>query len=788
MLRFLLLTMDLRRRTVCSCLASLVLALLGCTGESSADGNKLEANAEVAAERFTEYVEPVLTEYCYDCHGDGASKGEVTLDEHSNLKELVKDVKLWKRVWENLHRRNMPPGRKPQPEDEERERVMAWIEREVFLFDPSKPDPGRVTIRRLNRTEYDNTIHDLTGVDFNPAKDFPADDTGYGFDNIGDVLTLSPVLLEKYLTAANEIVSKALGPSVASAKSHKIPASRLNGDGSNDGDFVNLFTSGSTGTKASFPRTGLYRLRVQSYASRAGRELAKMQILLSGKVLKTFEVKEEHPASGIYEAKVKIERPGDRRVQVAFINDHWDPKNPNPKRRDRNLYVEWVEIVPPNERRTVDPGARNLLLPKRPEKMDDRTYAGVVLRGFASKAFRRPVKTEEVKGLLDLFDLAIEQGDDWEEAIRVPLKAILVSPNFLFRGEFQPKPNSPKTVHEVDEYALASRLSYFLWSSMPDKELFDHAFSGTLRKNLRRQIRRMLTDPKAQALASNFAGQWLQLRDLDLVTPDPKRFPQFDDQMRVSMRRETEIMFHHVLAENRSLLEFLTADYTFVDNNLARLYALPGKFSDEFTKVSLRGTDRGGFLTHASILTVTSNPTRTSPVKRGKWVLDNLLGTPPKDPPEDVPELEENTRSEKGLTLREQMQQHSKDVRCATCHSSMDPLGFAMENFNAVGLWRAKEHGKLINTAGKLPTGESFDGAVELQRLLARVRRDSFVRCVAESMLIYALGRGLEYYDRPALDEICEKVKIRGYRFSSLIEAIAESVPFQKRRGDSLGG
>ena len=323
---------------------------------------------------------------------------------------------------------------------------------------------------------------------------------------------------------------------------------------------------------------------------------------------------------------------------------------------------------------------------------------------------------------------------------------------------------------------------------MPDKELFDHAFRGTLRKNLRRQVRRMLLDPKAQSLANDFAGQWLQLRDLDLVTPDSGRFPQFDDKLRVSMRKETETMFHYLLAENRSILEFLTADYTFVNDRMARYYALPGNYSDKFTKASLRGTYRGGLLTHASILTVTSNPTRTSPVKRGKWVLDNLLGTPPKDPPEDVPELEENTRSEKGLTLREQMQQHSMDARCASCHSSMDPLGFSMENFNAIGLWRAREHGKLIKTDGKLPTGESFDGAVELQRLLARVRRDSFVRCVAEAMLIYALGRGLEYYDRPALDEICEKVKLRGYQFASLIEAIAESIPFQKRRGDPLPG
>ncbi|MBG28727.1 MAG: hypothetical protein CMI31_01825 [Opitutae bacterium] len=758
----------------------------GCSGESSAETVSTMSDHAKALDRYSEYIEPVLAEYCYDCHGDGAEKGDIALDEHPSRSELVKDVKLWKRVWENLHRRNMPPGRKPQPGDEERELVMQWIEREVFLFDPSKPDPGRVTIRRLNRTEYDNTIRDLTGVDFHPAKDFPADDTGYGFDNIGDVLTLSPVLLEKYFAAADEIVDKALGSANIPSKSHKIGANRLRGDGSRSGDFITLSMNGVTRARMSFPRVGEYRLRVQAYGSRAGKELAKMQIRLSGKTLATFEVKEESPATGMYEAKAKIDRPGDREVEVAFINDFYDPRNSNPRLRDRNLYVEWVEVVPPPDRRNKASSSRNLILPDRPDQLDDKDYAGLVFRKFASRAFRRPATSTELEGILGLYDTAISQGDDWEQAIRLPLKAMLISPNFLFRGEFQPSPNNPKKVHEVDEFALASRLSYFLWSSMPDKELFDHAFNGTLRKNMRRQIRRMLRDPKAKSLASNFAGQWLQLRDLDLVTPDPKRFPQFDDKLRGSMRRETETMFHYMLSENRSILDFLTADYTFVDERLARFYALPGKYSEKFTKASLRGTYRGGILTHASILTVTSNPTRTSPVKRGKWVLDNLLGTPPKDPPENVPELEENTRSEKGLTLREQMQIHSEDARCASCHTVMDPLGFSMENFNAIGLWRAREHGKLITTDGKLPTGESFEGAVELQRLLARVRRESFVRCVAEAMLIYALGRGLEYYDRPALDEIYEKVEIRGFQFNSLIEAIAESIPFQKRRGDPL--
>ncbi|MFP6855037.1 MAG: DUF1587 domain-containing protein, partial [Opitutales bacterium] len=415
--------MELKSQWVLAGLILSSLAWAGCFGESSAEVVASNSAHEKAIDRYTEYIEPLLAKYCYDCHGDGSEKGDVALDAHPSPSELVKDVKLWKRVWENLHRRNMPPGRKPQPGDEERERVMAWIEREVFLFDPSKPDPGRVTIRRLNRTEYDNTIRDLTGVDFQPAQNFPADVSGYGFDNIGDVLTLSPVLFEKYLKSADEIIEKALGSPLSTTKPVQASVTRLRGDGSRQGDVVNLSSNGVTKVGMPFPKSGEYRLRVKAYASRAGRELAKMQIRLSGKHVKTLEVRDEPPVPGSYDATVTIDRPGDREVQVAFINDYYDPRNPNPRRRDRNLYVQSISIIPPPEPKSPIANSDHKILSVRPEAMEDRDYAEMIIGRFSGRAFRRPATASELASLMRLYDSSIDEGDESHLAIRLPLKA-----------------------------------------------------------------------------------------------------------------------------------------------------------------------------------------------------------------------------------------------------------------------------------------------------------------------------------------------------------------------------
>jgi hypothetical protein len=375
--------------------------------------------------------------------------------------------------------------------------------------------------------------------------------------------------------------------------------------------------------------------------------------------------------------------------------------------------------------------------------------------------------------------------DAFQEGLRVALQATLVSPHFLFRGELQPEPDNPKVIHPISEPALAARLSYFLWSSLPDAELERAARQGRLRSRLDTQVRRMLRDPKSRALVDHFAGQWLQLRNLSLAAPDADTFPAFHEGLRQAMRRETEMFFEHILRDDRSVLEFLTADYTFVNTPLAKHYGLrPPRTADpgEFQRVSLRGTPRRGILTQGSVLLITSNPTRTSPVKRGKWVLDNLLNAPPPPPPPSVPELKEG-KELKG-TLRERMEQHRADPLCASCHARLDPIGFGLENFDGIGAWRTLDGNSPIDATGRLATGESFQGAEDLIGILARTKRDQFVRCLADRMLTYALGRGLEYYDKCALDRICQKVARANYRFSTLILEVARSVPFQMRRGD----
>jgi len=417
---------------------------------------------------------------------------------------------------------------------------------------------------------------------------------------------------------------------------------------------------------------------------------------------------------------------------------------------------------------------------------------------FTRRAWRRPVQPAEIDRLMTLYDRARQEGESFESAVKLPLKAALVSPHFLFinsevgsslaktpRVRPAPAPTlqaNPSPIPQpLDEFALASRLSYFLWSSMPDDELLGLAERGQLRASLPAQVRRMLASPKSHALVENFAGQWLQIRSLETFQPDRKMFPEYDPVLRGAMQRETELFFEHVMRADRSLFDFLTADYTFVNGRLARFYGLPEVIGDEFEKVSLAGTPRRGVLTHAAVLTLTSNPTRTSPVKRGKWVLDNLLGTPPPPPPPNIPELDDKARKLTG-TLRQQLEQHRTNATCASCHARMDPIGFGLENFNAIGAWRDKDGAEAVDAAGKLAGGESFAGAAELANLLAQKKRWEFLHCLADRTLTYALGRGTEYYDRPALEKIVTDVEGDGDKFSALVLAVAQSFPFQNRR------
>jgi hypothetical protein len=615
------------------------------------------AKLPAAANRSYETVVlPLVKQYCLECHSGADAEQGVRLDKYATIAAMSEDRATWRKVLGMLRTRKMPPKENRRPSDEQYGAASAWLEVALDRADRTAPaDPGRVTIRRLNRAEYTNTVRDLLGVEFDAAADFPSDDVGYGFDNIGDVLTLPPLLMEKYLNAAEQLAAKA----IAADK----------------------------------------------------RELK-------------------------------------HRILVA------------------------------------KPGA----------KLSPEAAVEQVLRRLATRAYRRPVSDKELARLVQLaatvwrenqgggLKTALPESDRFQAGMQLALQAILVSPHFLFRAEIDPEAKPGQQVRTLNEYELASRLSYFLWSSMPDDELFDLAARGKLREELKRQVRRMLGDRKSKALVENFAGQWLQLRNLDLAVPDKSQFPGFDQDLRRAMRTEAEMVFEAVMREDRSVLELLDADYTFVNARLARHYGLQGVAGDEFRRVSLRGPQasaRGGVLTQAAMLTVTSNPGRTSPVKRGKWILQNILGTPPPNPPANVPMLDDGSQAVAAGTLRQRMEQHRKDVNCAVCHKEMDALGFALENFDAVGAWRTKDGKFPIDAAAQLPDGRSFNGPRELKAVL-RGNSEQFARCLAEKLLTYALGRGIESYDRRTVDAIVGAAKASDYKFSTFIQGIVHSDPFQK--------
>ena len=727
-------------------------------------------------------VEPILRQFCYDCHGDGAEKGGIALDSHSTLAILEADRPLWRRVLENMENGVMPPPDSPQPSLEQAAVIERWIDEVVFHHNCDEPDPGRVTIRRLNREEYNNTIRDLTGVRFRPADDFPADDSGYGFDNIGDVLSLSPVLLEKYLKAAKQVLDVALPLEPNLGDARKLTAGQLEqrGSGGHRGDARALIASGEIWGYFDVKEEGEYRFRFSAHGDQAGDERVRVELRLGDRMVKRIEVPQTENSPGTFEHEFRLS-PGRHRLATRFINDYYNPQ----KREDRNYYVNWMELAGPVKERPSTRFQRETFAEEVTQAKRDEVGRKTV-KNFAYKAFRRPVEDEEVDRLMKFVDLALENGDTYEAGIKLAFQAALVSPHFLFRGEMQPDPDDKESVHEIDEHALASRLSYFLWSSMPDGQLMRLADRGKLRENLPEQIERMLDDSRSVALAKNFAGQWLQLRDLELVQPNDELFKGYDEELKVAMRTESELLFDRIQREDRSILEFVTADYSHVNERLAQHYGLSGVTGDEFREVSLRATKRRGILSHASVLTITSHPDRTSPVKRGQWVLNNILGTPPPPAPDDVPTLEDAGRKLTG-SLRQQLEQHRENKVCASCHKLMDPIGFGLENFDAIGRWRDGDEGDAIDASGVLTTGDAFDGPLELSEILAGSRRELFVRNLTRTMLTYALGRGLEYYDKCAVKKIVRRVEDNDHRFSELVAGIVDSVPFQMRRGESSG-
>lgn len=715
---------------------------------------------------FQQTVRPFVARHCGSCHNQKLKTANLSLDQYRDAASAGQAPHVWQDVLDKLSSGKMPPPGLPKPRPAEVHAVSQWIESLLARTGAARrPDPGRVTARRLNRFEYNNSIRDLLEIDFHPADDFPADDSGYGFDNIGDVLSLSPVLMEKYLAAAEKIARLAIAadppmkPTIVRYKAEKLDqvGQRLR-------------------VRHTFPVEAEYELRVGLGGRRPDAlQTLRLALWLDDRPVKRFDVHLAPDRPRAFEARVPV-RAGDHQVRAAILEEESKP----------SILVDAIEVRGPFQTgaAAVPESHRRVFVCGHPGGEHQPVCARAIVANLARRAWRRPVTGSEVDKLAGFVALARAEGEPFEKAVRVALQAILVSPHFLFRIERDPKPG---TAHPISDLELASRLSYFLWSSLPDEELLRRAENRTLSQPavLDTQVRRMLADPKSGRLAENFGGQWLQLRNLDSVKPDPERFPQFNDDLREAMRRETGMFFEAVMREDRSILDFLDANYTFLNERLARHYGIPGVQGEEFRRVDLDGEQRSGVLTHASVLTVTSYANRTSPVLRGKFLLENFLNAPPPPPPPDAGALDESQVNATG-TVREQFEKHRSQPVCASCHVRMDPLGFGFENYDAIGRWRTHEGRFPVDASGTLPGGKSFRGAADLKAIL-KAEKDAFAECLTEKMLTYALGRGLERYDRPAVRQICSKVAQNGYRFSSLVLEIVHSMPFRMRRGEGGG-
>lgn len=756
--------------------------------------------AAAAAPDFKKDIEPILSQFCYDCHADGVEKGDFALDDYKSLDEHLADMPLWLRVWDNSRSQLMPPSNKKQPTDEQRRLLAEWIEQKVFKLDLDNPDPGRVTIRRMNRQEYENTVKDLLGVVFDAEDALPPDDTGYGFDTIGDVLSISPMLMEKYLAAARSIVSQSVRPQQATIPVYSIVGEKFKSaaPSKKTGKYLAFAQSAEVTSKYVVDHPGEYKVTVEykiGGSSEASDHTATLTTLVDGKEVDDESLGWDNRKSITFSTKAAL-TDGENLLSFRIVE-----KAP-PKEDDKPLNMSLLKVSlqgPLDGSHKVYPRDYYRVFFKGGPPADAKqreAYAREILRRIADRAFRRPVDESTLDRLVKLANLAAsEPKATFESGIAHATTAILASPRFLFRAEVQPEPDNPGKVVPLDEFALASRMSYFLWSSMPDTELFDLAKKGELRENLDDEIDRMLADSKSQRFIENFVGQWLLTRDVEGINVDPRRvlgikdlgeaFKVFGSRQRRAMRLETELLFAYLLKENRSALELFTADYTFMNEHLAKFYGIEGVKGESMQKVSLpKDSHRGGIFTHGSLLVVTSNPTRTSPVKRGLFVLDNLLGTPAPPAPPNVPTLEEAKKAHKNATMREMMEIHREKPLCASCHARMDPIGLALENFNAVGMYRAEENGKPIDTAGKLITGESFSNVEELSRIITTSRRTDFYRCLVSKMLTYAIGRGTEYYDAPTIDRIVAELEKDGGKLRTVVRGIILSAPFQKRRGD----
>jgi cytochrome c5 len=745
----------------------------------------------------------VLDRYCVVCHNQQLVTAGLALDT-MDVEQISEGAAVWEKVLRKLQGRAMPPAGMPRPDEATYDSLTTYLEQEL---DSAESNPGRPVLHRLNRAEYTNVIRDLLALEIDGTTLLPADDSGYGFDNIGDVLSVSPMLLERYMSAARKISRLAIGDHTGrpDSETHVVP--RFLGQQDRTSDELPFGSRGGIAVRHFFPLDGDYLFKVRLKTSYDGSRILglaephQLDIHLDRQRVGHFTVggtdrvplgyRTSPVGEAAPDAHLEVRLPvaaGPHLVGVSFLKEAWareqmiQPTFASTESEEPG--VGSVTISGPyNARGPGETPSRNRIFVCRPtSSQDQEPCARNIISTLARHAYRRPIADQELPSLLAPYHIGREEGG-FEEGIELALQRILVSPEFLFRIEQDPENVEPGTAYPIRDLELASRLSFFLWSSIPDDTLLDLAAEGRLKDPavLEEQVRRMLADPRSESLVTNFAGQWLYLRNIAMVAPDLGEFPEFDENLREGLQRETELFFGSMLREDRSVADLLDADYTFLNERLARHYGIANIYGSHFRRVTLDHEERKGLLGKGSILTATSYANRTSPVLRGKWILENILGTPPPPPPPNVPELPEPAGDGQPLTMRERMEAHRANPACATCHARMDPLGFALENFDAIGGWRSTEAGSPIDSSGVLPDGTQFEGASGLRKVLLG-RREAFVMNVTEKLLTYALGRGVEYYDAPAVRSVMRQAAPSDYRWSSLITGIIKSTPFRMRR------
>jgi len=778
------------RRLACLSIASVFIA--------AAPAQQLQTNEGTVVSS----PRPMVTRYCIGCHNDKLKTAGLTLTKAS-AEDVEQNPDVWEKVLRKIRPRYMPPAGLPRPDGHSYDVVVSSLETSLDAVAAAKPNPGRNdTFHRLNRTEYQHAIRDLLALDVDVASLLPSDDSSYGFDNItaGD---LSPTLMERYLTAARKISRLAVGSPIRSPGGD---ITVLPSDLTQEEHFDELpcGTRGGAVIRYTFPLDAEYRIQLRLTRDRNEQveglsEPHQVEMTLDGERIQLFTV--TPPPSGeshdLVDKDLYVRIPikaGPHEVGATFLKK---PSALSETKRqpyeahfnlDRHPRIQpalySVNIIGPYDASGAGdtPSRRRIFVCNPKGASEEEPCAKRILSILARHAYRRPVSDVDLQAPMKFFGEARLQGG-FESGIQRGLQALLISPEFLFRIERDPANVAPNTPYRLSELAIASRLSFFLWSSLPDDELVNLAAEGKLKEPaiLEHQVRRMLADSRSDALVTSFADQWLYLRNLAAIIPDPRLFPDFDDNLRQAMRRETELLFNNVMREDRNVIELLNANYTFLNERLAKHYGIPNVYGSQFRRVNLdQSSMRGGLLGQGSILTVTSYPDRTSPVIRGKWILTNIVGLPPPPPPPNVPPLKDNGSAGKVLTMRERMAEHRANQPCAGCHKLMDPVGFSLENFDAIGQWRTKDEGTPVDASGNLPDGGQFAGATGLRQALLR-HPDLFVTTMSEKLLTYALGRGLEPYDSAAVRRIVRDAASEDNRFSSLVLGIVRSTPFQMR-------